>query len=511
MLTLPVILTAPVVNFTVTSSTTDNSALIAQLQAEIQSLMQQIAALQAKLGKPPVKPIIPGQTCTPNWTCSWGPCTNGYQSQISIDSNNCGVNNGNKIACPALVQSCKPSTQPSITVTSPKAGDSFVVGQATSIQWIGQNMPANTTYNVTIFNGSSTNSPNKTIINGMPVGTTTSGGTTALNWTVEANGTNSWWGLGMNKDSFWDKLAGLFGIQKVFAAAGTNQYVIQVCEYNPSGVNSSVCGVSGVFTINPSNFVLNSPNGGEIYNAGQNMNITWTSGGLLHSDSLNIWLYDYTNGNTPNVTQLATNLPGDTMNYSYLIPNTTSGSKFEVDIEVIRNGTMVARGLSANYFTIVASTSQCSNLYWIDNTTQDCSSQKQFCGSYMYQGLQTFSTQLLCQMGVLQKQLNKTCSSNSDCLSGQVCNSGVCGIAVQPSVQTFHQNPASVNPNFYSNAYDLMYTLNNASSTSDVTLTVGCNQGLTIQTWTILEKLPAILFAEMLTDQMDLSHTEPIL
>jgi len=74
-------------------------------------------------------------------------------------------------------------------------------------------------------------------------------------------------------------------------------------------------------------------------------------------------------------------------------------------------------------------TNQCANLYWFDNTYQGCASQKQFCGSYMYQGLQTFSTQLLCQTAILQKQLNKTCNTNSDCLSGQVCNSGLCGTA----------------------------------------------------------------------------------
>ena len=107
---------------------------------------------------------------------------------------------------------------------------------------------------------------------------------------------------------------------------------------------------------------------------------------------------------------------------------------------------------------------QCSNLYWFDNTYQGSASQKQFCGSYMYQGLKTFSSQLLCQMAVLQKQLNKTCNTNSDCLSGQVCNSGVCGTATQPSVQSFTITPASVNPNSYPNAYDIKYSLNNASA-----------------------------------------------
>jgi len=72
--------------------------------------------------------------CTPNWKCGWGPCiippcapgsnssacTNGSQSQIVVDSNNCGLPSSSaKIACPALARICTPSTQPSITSISP--------------------------------------------------------------------------------------------------------------------------------------------------------------------------------------------------------------------------------------------------------------------------------------------------------------------------------------------------------------------------------------------------------
>ena len=42
-------------------------------------------------------------------------------------------------------------------------------------------------------------------------------------------------------------------------------------------------------------------------------------------------------------------------------------------------------------------TPACSTLWWFDSATQSCSSQRQFCGSYMYAGLQTFATQAACQ------------------------------------------------------------------------------------------------------------------
>lgn len=57
-------------------------------------------------------------SCTPNWQCGWGECKNGSQSQIAIDSNNCGLPaSGAKIACPALARIC--TTKPSITSILP--------------------------------------------------------------------------------------------------------------------------------------------------------------------------------------------------------------------------------------------------------------------------------------------------------------------------------------------------------------------------------------------------------
>jgi len=41
-------------------------------------------------------------------------------------------------------------------------------------------------------------------------------------------------------------------------------------------------------------------------------------------------------------------------------------------------------------------TPSCSTLYWFDSSNTTCSTQKQFCGAYMYQGLHTFTTQQAC-------------------------------------------------------------------------------------------------------------------
>ena len=115
--------------------------------------------------------------------------------------------------------------------------------------------------------------------------------------------------------------------------------------------------------------------------------------------------------------------------------------------------------------------SQCANLYWLDNTTQNCQTQKQFCGVYMYQGLQTFASQLDCQVAALQKQLNKSCNTNSDCLSGQVCSSGVCGTA--QVVGTLIPSTTFVNYNLVQgrSVQPTQITLTN-SSTSSINFTI---------------------------------------
>jgi len=51
--------------------------------------------------------ISTSTSCTPNWSCGWAPCTNGYQGMTAVDSNNCGLPaTGVQIACPALARVC---------------------------------------------------------------------------------------------------------------------------------------------------------------------------------------------------------------------------------------------------------------------------------------------------------------------------------------------------------------------------------------------------------------------
>lgn len=53
--------------------------------------------------------------CTPNWHCGWSACTNNYQSEIAVDSNNCKLPLPKVgIVCPTLARTCTttPATAP---------------------------------------------------------------------------------------------------------------------------------------------------------------------------------------------------------------------------------------------------------------------------------------------------------------------------------------------------------------------------------------------------------------
>ena len=243
---------------------------------------------------------------------------------------------------------------------------------------------------------------------------------------------------------------------------------------NVSIIGQTLPACSSVATsCNSSNQVsikVTSPNGGESYTLGSIMPITWTSS-KLNVGQVAIVLYRYDDnlnqGKPVAVNSMASILVPNTGLYNWTIPTggdvntvlacssgcSTNGAMFKVVIyypdlvsgNVDQYLTSGVADASDNYFAITGSNnSQCTSLYWIDNTTQNCQSQKQFCGAYMYQGLQVFSNKLDCQVAALQKQLNRTCNTNSDCLSGQVCSGGVCGTAVQPSITVTSSPTGSV-------------------------------------------------------------------
>ncbi|VVB77953.1 Uncharacterised protein [uncultured archaeon] len=69
----------------------------------------------------------------------------------------------------------------------------------------------------------------------------------------------------------------------------------------------------------------------------------------------------------------------------------------------------------------------CKNLYWFDNENKSCG-QKEFCGLYMYQGLQTFESKTQCEKAlVINETINNTESEvNTNCPQGTANDNGKC-------------------------------------------------------------------------------------
>ena len=67
------------------------------------------------------------------------------------------------------------------------------------------------------------------------------------------------------------------------------------------------------------------------------------------------------------------------------------------------DGTYVGRTGPNCEFAECPTASGCKNLWWYDNEHSTCQQPKQFCGAYMYNGLNTFETKEECESGLATK------------------------------------------------------------------------------------------------------------
>ena len=127
-----------------------------------------------------------------------------------------------------------------------------------------------------------------------------------------------------------------------------------------------------------------------------------------------------------NFSQNDLNLAQQYRNNGYWGPNDTGNIQWEIQklgitkarLDYTSTGPNIA---TANDCKITiptntnTNTQTCSNLYWFDNSTKACS-QKQFCGTYMYGGLQTFQTQSAClaAAGGTSSNASTTAVANED-------------------------------------------------------------------------------------------------
>lgn len=83
--------------------------------------------------------------------------------------------------------------------------------------------------------------------------------------------------------------------------------------------------------------------------------------------------------------------------------------------------------------------SDCHNYFYFDNENKNCE-QKEFCGLYMYEGLQTFETRGACQ-SALNSDAEKRCNQDSDCACGVSKATGECAVGSTEDIDTSQQCP----------------------------------------------------------------------
>ncbi|MEI6022834.1 MAG: T9SS type A sorting domain-containing protein [bacterium] len=217
---------------------------------------------------------------------------------------------------------------PSITITSPKTGDVYKQGDSITITWTSTNIATTDLVDIGVYSHLGT---------GSVIMLTPSSGT--LNDGVETFIISNNWHYG-------------------------NDYSISI--YLHSQVNG--IGSSGMFTVNripsASSITVTSPNGGDVYNVGDTIAITWSTKNIPISESVGIYL------SSDSITQLTSNcgiawqnIP-NTGTFAYVIPDITTyaqpcfsypfGNHFKINISYYDTATnnLIEDSSDAN-FTIL--------------------------------------------------------------------------------------------------------------------------------------------------------------
>ncbi len=81
----------------------------------------------------------------------------------------------------------------------------------------------------------------------------------------------------------------------------------------------------------------------------------------------------------------------------YVLLNKSDEMACTEEAKLCSDGTAVGRTGPNCEFAECPTIPGCANLWWHDNNHLSCQEPKQFCGAYMYQGLQTFETKKACE------------------------------------------------------------------------------------------------------------------
>jgi peptidoglycan hydrolase-like protein with peptidoglycan-binding domain len=168
---------------------------------------------------------------------------------------------------------CTSSSQPSITVLSPNGGEVYQEGQQVTIKWKSCNVSTNENVRALI----SFNQGASIVVTGSGNGWTNNDG--EENITIPTLGI--WGNLQVQPGTFYKIYMETFFAPPNIPVGYTTDFSDNLFTIN----NNSSCGI-GSPTI-----TLTSPNGGEVYTAGQNIPVTWTSCNLPSNTMLELNVY----------------------------------------------------------------------------------------------------------------------------------------------------------------------------------------------------------------------------
>lgn len=207
-----------------------------------------------------------------------------------------------------------PSNEPSITVTSPNGGETWVAGSTHNITWNSTNLDSSASINIAFISGG----------NSVPIATVSNSG--LYSWTLP------------------------------FGNGATNLKISIT-----STTNTSIGDISdGVFTVagaHQPSITVTSPNGGETWKIGETHDITWDYSGISEDTSVCIRLGDHNSGRL--VASDIKCVPISDKSYLWIIPSiihestgdvSSNGNQWKIEMVYTFGGW----DESDNYFSIVA-------------------------------------------------------------------------------------------------------------------------------------------------------------
>lgn len=284
--------------------------------------------------------------CVPNWQCGWGPCVNGSQVQVEIDSNNCGTQPfDKKNPCPVLARVC---TSQCIAENGTGERSSIKPNNCCAGLQEQDTAMTNSVPGFIIYKCIKNNSTQTSITSISPL-------SASVGETVTVYGNN----FAFTNTGVGTRVLLNSQVIDLKSVKNTSLTFVVPSGLQPGVYNLSVKGSAGTSNILPFTIVaptttptitVTSPIAGAIYHVGDTVNISWTTAGIIGNVGLFVSPANPVVGST--AVTININAP-NTGNYSWQTSSFPTGN-YKIEVTSYYNGTSTWG--DSGQFTIVAPT-----------------------------------------------------------------------------------------------------------------------------------------------------------